>query len=68
MRALWTYQAVTEREVSFEEGETLVNVVTVDDEWLEGQNESGVVGCFPISYPLSSYSILSLFYRVAIDT
>jgi hypothetical protein len=50
VKALWTYDAVTAEELSFKEGDLLVNVVAIDDEWLQGETESGAYGSFPKSY------------------
>jgi hypothetical protein len=51
VKALWAYDAKTDQELSFQEDDLLVNVVTLDNKWLTGETEKDVAGSFPKSYP-----------------
>ncbi|KAF9351249.1 hypothetical protein BGX34_000707, partial [Mortierella sp. NVP85] len=45
--ALYDYQAGEPNEISFVEGETIVDIDFVTEDWWSGKNESGGVGLFP---------------------
>jgi len=51
VKALYSYEAVEEGELSFEENEILTNVVDVPGEgWWSGKNSKGEYGMFPANY------------------
>jgi len=54
VKALYSYDAQEEGELSFEENEILINVVEVPGEgWWSGNNSKGQYGMFPSNYVTS---------------
>ncbi|XP_044052619.1 drebrin-like protein A isoform X2 [Siniperca chuatsi] len=50
VRALYDYQAEDESEISFEPGDIITDVETVDKAWWRGWNKDGRQGLFPANY------------------
>ncbi|OUM64649.1 hypothetical protein PIROE2DRAFT_42332, partial [Piromyces sp. E2] len=51
VKALYSYEAAEEGELSFDENEILTNVVEVPGEgWWSGNNSKGEYGMFPSNY------------------
>ncbi|KAF7664302.1 hypothetical protein LDENG_00181990 [Lucifuga dentata] len=50
VRALYDYQAEDESEISFEPGDIIKDVETVDKAWWRGWNKDGRQGLFPANY------------------
>ncbi|CAO3563294.1 unnamed protein product [Mortierella alpina] len=48
--ALYDYQAGEPNEISFAEGEAIVEIEFVTDDWWSGKTEAGAVGLFPANY------------------
>ncbi|KAI1312244.1 hypothetical protein EDD11_003044 [Mortierella claussenii] len=48
--ALYDYQAGEPNEVSFAEGETIVEIDYVTEDWWSGKTEAGAIGLFPANY------------------
>ncbi|KAF9954660.1 hypothetical protein BGZ72_004418 [Mortierella alpina] len=48
--ALYDYQAGEPNEISFAEGEAIVEIEFVTDDWWSGTTEGGAVGLFPANY------------------
>ncbi|KAG0367269.1 hypothetical protein BGZ54_004128, partial [Gamsiella multidivaricata] len=48
--ALYDYQATEPNEVSFVEGEAIVDIDFVSDDWWNGKTETGTTGLFPANY------------------
>lgn len=50
-RAVYDYSAADEDEVSFQDGDTIVNVQQIDDGWMYGTVErTGDTGMLPANY------------------
>lgn len=50
VRALYDYQAEDESEISFEPGDIITNVETMDKAWWRGWSKDGRQGLFPANY------------------
>nr|XP_020450255.1 drebrin-like protein A [Monopterus albus] len=50
VRALYDYQAEDESEISFEPGDIITNVETMDKAWWRGWSKNGRQGLFPANY------------------
>ncbi|KAF9576434.1 hypothetical protein EC968_008729 [Mortierella alpina] len=48
--ALYDYQAGEPNEISFAEGEAIVEIEFVTDDWWSGKTEAGAIGLFPANY------------------
>ncbi|ODV95038.1 hypothetical protein PACTADRAFT_50862 [Pachysolen tannophilus NRRL Y-2460] len=48
--AEYSYDKDEDNEISFEEGELIVNIVFADEDWWKGTNSKGETGLFPSSY------------------
>jgi len=48
--ALYEYQASDDNELNFAEGEMIMEIEFVDDNWWQGKNASGYFGMFPANY------------------
>ncbi|KAF2146522.1 uncharacterized protein K452DRAFT_218628 [Aplosporella prunicola CBS 121167] len=48
--AQYDYEKAEENELELHEGETIVNIDMVDEDWWMGQNERGEAGLFPSNY------------------
>ncbi|KAG0260499.1 hypothetical protein BG011_001868 [Mortierella polycephala] len=48
--ALYDYSAGEPNEISFLEGQTIVEIEFVTDDWWSGKNEQGATGLFPANY------------------
>ena len=50
-RAVYDYNAADDDEVSFHEGDTIINVNVIDEGWMEGTVErTGAYGMIPANY------------------
>jgi len=49
-----SYDAAEENEISFQEGERIVEIEAVSDDWWEGKMANGRVGLFPGMFLLIS--------------
>jgi len=45
-----SYDAVEENEISFREGERIVEIETESDDWWRGKTADGSVGLFPSTF------------------
>jgi hypothetical protein len=51
VRALYSYKAAEQDEISFNEGDTLVECEQIDDGWMLGRNlKTGEQGLLPSNY------------------
>lgn len=61
-----SYDAAEENEISFHEGERIVEIEAVSDDWWQGKMADGRVGLFP-GMPSFAF-MLSLFADVLVGT
>jgi len=48
--ALYDYDAAEENEISFKEGDLIVEIEAASDDWWQGKDGAGNVGLFPANY------------------
>jgi len=60
-----SYEAAEENEVSFLEGEHIVEIEAISDDWWQGKTADGTVGLFPGMFPPTFAS--GLFTEVLVD-
>ncbi|KAG8781684.1 hypothetical protein FRC12_021625 [Ceratobasidium sp. 428] len=52
------YEARDDNEISFNEGERIANIETIDKDWWRGTNARGETGLFPAKYVISKETML----------
>jgi hypothetical protein len=50
MKAVFSYRAANEDEISFDEGTLLTFLETVEDGWARGKLQNGKMGLFPTNF------------------